>query len=100
MRVRWRGECADLRKVLNQGTHNPPPDDLWRWVFYFPFFIKHDTRKHNHEEGNQGAARRTPETGDESLGWAERDPPLCPRRIDRKSTRLNSSHANISYAVF
>src|SRR3712207_8530924 len=23
-----------------------------------------------------------------------------PRRIDRKSTRLNSSHANISYAVF
>src|SRR3712207_8382360 len=26
----------------------------------------------------------------------------CPRRrhVDRKSTRLNSSHANISYAVF
>src|SRR3712207_7981550 len=23
-----------------------------------------------------------------------------PRRLDRKSTRLNSSHANISYAVF
>src|SRR3712207_8652046 len=23
-----------------------------------------------------------------------------PRQIDRKSTRLNSSHANISYAVF
>src|SRR3712207_7195468 len=27
------------------------------------------------------------------------DPP-CPPQIDRKSTRLNSSHANISYAVF
>src|SRR3712207_7761691 len=29
--------------------------------------------------------------------------PLTPRRVhgqDRKSTRLNSSHANISYAVF
>src|SRR3712207_8418303 len=26
--------------------------------------------------------------------------PLVGRRIDRKSTRLNSSHANISYAVF
>src|SRR3712207_6959272 len=26
--------------------------------------------------------------------WASRDP------LDRKSTRLNSSHANISYAVF
>src|SRR3712207_6986711 len=27
-------------------------------------------------------------------------PPRRPRRRDRKSTRLNSSHANISYAVF
>src|SRR3712207_7574912 len=25
---------------------------------------------------------------------------LAERRLDRKSTRLNSSHANISYAVF
>src|SRR5438445_5012017 len=25
---------------------------------------------------------------------------ICLRRPDRKSTRLNSSHANISYAVF
>src|SRR3712207_8457180 len=28
------------------------------------------------------------------------DPPLRLRNGDRKSTRLNSSHANISYAVF
>src|SRR3712207_8012499 len=28
------------------------------------------------------------------------EPRPRPRRIDRKSTRLNSSHANISYAVF
>src|SRR3712207_9509863 len=28
------------------------------------------------------------------------DSKLQPRMIDRKSTRLNSSHANISYAVF
>src|SRR3712207_7203525 len=27
-------------------------------------------------------------------------PPICTSRADRKSTRLNSSHANISYAVF
>src|SRR3712207_7701419 len=26
--------------------------------------------------------------------------PYMPTRLDRKSTRLNSSHANISYAVF
>src|SRR5438477_13205981 len=28
------------------------------------------------------------------------DPPDDPARIDRKSTRLNSSHMSISYAVF
>src|SRR3712207_8803239 len=34
-------------------------------------------------------------------GHAEdRDSLANERRIDRKSTRLNSSHANISYAVF
>src|SRR3712207_9395114 len=35
-------------------------------------------------------------------GWASRVLPedLGPMRADRKSTRLNSSHANISYAVF
>src|SRR3712207_8079269 len=33
-------------------------------------------------------------------GEAERRPGSRPRREDRKSTRLNSSHANISYAVF
>src|SRR3712207_8026238 len=32
-------------------------------------------------------------------GLAERGP-RRPRPLDRKSTRLNSSHANISYAVF
>src|SRR3712207_7562145 len=29
-----------------------------------------------------------------------RDPAPVPQEEDRKSTRLNSSHANISYAVF
>src|SRR3712207_9584879 len=33
--------------------------------------------------------------------WYAYDKPhLMPHTIDRKSTRLNSSHANISYAVF
>src|SRR3972149_4822014 len=30
----------------------------------------------------------------------EGDGPMGPSRIDRKSTRLNSSHSQISYAVF
>src|SRR5207247_9425239 len=43
-------------------------------------------------------ARRDP-SGREREGAAER-PRLCHRDRDRKSTRLNSSHEWISYAVF
>src|SRR3712207_7771566 len=39
------------------------------------------------------AEERTEERPERALQAGERDP-------DRKSTRLNSSHANISYAVF
>src|SRR3712207_8126676 len=38
--------------------------------------------------------------GDPADAIAETAGPSLPARIDRKSTRLNSSHANISYAVF
>src|SRR5438270_2481351 len=50
---------------------------------------------------------RSPETPATAAGSADSQP--CrfvhllsefPRRIDRKSTRLNSSHSQISYAVF
>src|SRR3712207_8642725 len=54
--------------------------------------------RHDHGPGNQPDGR-TPE--------AARPPPpphggqhVAPAPRDRKSTRLNSSHANISYAVF
>src|SRR3712207_7869094 len=36
----------------------------------------------------------------EEVGGAGLTARLAPYRTDRKSTRLNSSHANISYAVF
>src|SRR6266487_5903432 len=55
-------------------------------------------REQHHEVGDIGMA-------DEVLGAA--DDPVAPRpagpgrhRADRKSTRLNSSHPSISYAVF
>src|SRR3712207_6859065 len=42
-----------------------------------------------------------PELGvDVELGYPENDRPAQVVLRDRKSTRLNSSHANISYAVF
>src|SRR3712207_7807963 len=40
------------------------------------------------------------EPADERLEDAPRREPEPLGRLDRKSTRLNSSHANISYAVF
>src|SRR3712207_7182568 len=38
--------------------------------------------------------------GVDGHGAGEGHEPGDPARVDRKSTRLNSSHANISYAVF
>src|SRR3712207_8866518 len=48
--------------------------------------------------GGPHALRR----GLQKFDFAERPRPRrpCAHREDRKSTRLNSSHANISYAVF
>src|SRR3712207_7041634 len=50
-------------------------------------------------------AARRPAGGDRAVGVARalqrgRDRGVGAARLDRKSTRLNSSHANISYAVF
>src|SRR3712207_7800324 len=50
----------------------------------------------DHVGGQPGDAGGVPQGGDDRLVG-----PLGARRpADRKSTRLNSSHANISYAVF
>src|SRR3712207_7866866 len=40
------------------------------------------------------------EVGHDGAGISNGDDGGKLRRVDRKSTRLNSSHANISYAVF
>src|SRR3712207_7953951 len=50
------------------------------------------------ELGPTGIVLR-PERRDEWL-LPVQPPPSTPPALDRKSTRLNSSHANISYAVF
>src|SRR3712207_6848312 len=51
---------------------------------------------HLWEGGYEGPERQFLKTTDRGIKY-----PLTPgHEIDRKSTRLNSSHANISYAVF
>src|SRR5690606_41290194 len=63
-----------------------------------------ETTKPEHPEPSEqprrlsdGQSRAPDPCADGFLGIAER---LDPRREDRKSTRLNSSHVKISYAVF
>src|SRR3712207_8575304 len=50
---------------------------------------------HLADEGARGIGARLQTVGD----LADREVAIL-QRLDRKSTRLNSSHANISYAVF
>src|SRR3712207_7710699 len=51
--------------------------------------------------GDRGStARASPRLGRCAPGQRQGRHRLCTRGRDRKSTRLNSSHANISYAVF
>src|SRR3712207_9318613 len=53
--------------------------------------------------GDEGAERDADDVGHRQSGDHQRDraaAPLGCHQPDRKSTRLNSSHANISYAVF
>src|SRR3712207_7148977 len=60
------------------------------------------------ENGNNNAAPMTINgrhltvvgSGDNTIGVRARAQSGSAQQIDRKSTRLNSSHANISYAVF
>src|SRR3712207_6928714 len=63
-----------------------PYTTLFRSPFLDPEFIRHLVLV-------QAAGGRTGPLS--SRLW-----PLGDRHLDRKSTRLNSSHANISYAVF
>src|SRR3712207_7553870 len=65
-----------------------------------------DLARGGHRVGVAGAAvdreraQRVEEPGDEPLAEQLLLGHVVQRPADRKSTRLNSSHANISYAVF
>src|SRR3712207_7918350 len=53
------------------------------------------------DEDGRGAGCFSPwDSRDRPGGASSSCTPSGPRTVDRKSTRLNSSHANISYAVF
>src|SRR3712207_8077932 len=74
----------------------PPRSTLFPYTTLFRSW--RDERGDDHEEG----VRRPHRARDPGrAGRADQAHALPHRRLpDRKSTRLNSSHANISYAVF
>src|SRR5689334_24750896 len=71
----------------------PPISTLFPYTTLFRSFYR-----------NFGDSLLDLELDERMLQWRQGNPgssgPVRPRRQDRKSTRLNSSHSSISYAVF
>src|SRR5258707_8773367 len=75
----------------------PPRSTLFPYTTLFRSHSFDDQVQEVHLQGHHRGGRRHP--------VVEGEPPFDPAEgieddLDRKSTRLNSSHANISYAVF
>src|SRR3712207_8345811 len=71
----------------------------------FPYTTLFRSRAQRHQRGElelERRRRRGEQLEDAEAGGGAHEQPRAhpPARADRKSTRLNSSHANISYAVF
>src|SRR5690349_22647695 len=67
----------------------------------FPYTTLFRSRASQIRSGRTRRGRRTRSGGGRASRASRRStPPLPPRPRDRKSTRLNSSHVEISYAVF
>src|SRR2546427_6601330 len=69
----------------------PPRSTLFPYTTLFRSHANHLIR---------GAVHRVTRCDAESRHRLRQDLDRCPPRPDRKSTRLNSSHSQISYAVF
>src|SRR3712207_7084252 len=81
----------------------PPRSTLFPYTTLFrsePAHVREHGRAHRqHAAARPGGGRRDPAVG-RAAGSAAAGDGGGRGRGDRKSTRLNSSHANISYAVF
>src|SRR3712207_9475357 len=86
----------------------PPRSTLFPYTTLFRSAIQHPLSRHPTLPGHHHAPPRQVElVGGMGVGVDAHHAPEfestsvpAPVEIDRKSTRLNSSHANISYAVF
>src|SRR3712207_4785220 len=64
------------------------------------FLLAPDTNHLRHDARQVGVHHPAVERWVGTFGYEIEDADAKPAHADRKSTRLNSSHANISYAVF
>src|SRR5947209_17021931 len=74
----------------------PPRSTLFPYTTLFRSPVLDTRRPREAGDGGRQQPRRVARLHDHQRRWSSRGPP----HRDRKSTRLNSSHANISYAVF
>src|SRR3712207_6905217 len=80
----------------------PPRSTLFPYTTLFRSDLRQADRERDHGWGCQGLTplHRIDGRAATSTGGGPCRQCHCVRGRDRKSTRLNSSHANISYAVF
>src|SRR5207302_9833174 len=97
-----------LLPLLLRNTPPPPTSPLFPYTTLFRSSTPYQQRRRRHElrpvRAEPAVARVRPRqaAGPCGRGAARQGPreDRYPRRGDRKSTRLNSSHVKISYAVF
>src|SRR3712207_7633306 len=84
----------------------PPRSTLFPYTTLFRSFVLYDLKRNRYLRYNEARCRErfTPfstfKIPNSLIGLETGVIPDAEFSIDRKSTRLNSSHANISYAVF
>src|SRR3712207_8584289 len=78
----------------------PPRSTLFPYTTLFRSAKTKDAPNWRRYRDACGAAQGLDLVGERRTLLVVRELLLGPKRLDRKSTRLNSSHANISYAVF
>src|SRR5206468_9119530 len=77
-------------------TRPPPRSTLFPYTTLFRSLAQHDQPQR--DKSRNGILDPAPDP--QQAGGPLSCPSLRPARTDRKSTRLNSSHDQISYAVF
>src|SRR3712207_7833853 len=78
----------------------PPRSTLFPYTTLFRSFVQRVANDRHGNRAHPDAGRKVQRAAARLVVAVGRRTPAMHREVDRKSTRLNSSHANISYAVF